>query len=111
LIEAQARIDDPMLDAAPGIDPDAAVAGAIRGAIREFAQAEAITPSITAELEQAAVSWGINALHDLRHMERPKSWRQVSGLAWMVPSYWEMPAIEPKLRRYFPRSARQTPNP
>lgn len=112
LIEDQARIDDPTLDGSPGIEPDAAVAGAIRGAIREFARAEAITPGVTAELEQAAVSWGIAALHGLQHLERPKSGRQVSGLAWMVPSYWEMPAIEPKLRRYFAPSARShTPDP
>lgn len=101
LIEDQARVADPTLDSACGINPDVAVAGAVKGAIREFARAEAIPSKVATELEQASVSWAIDALQDLQHTQRPKSQRQIAGLAWMLPGYWELPEIEPKLRRYF----------
>lgn len=112
LIEDQARIDSPALDPASGIDPDTAIAGAIKGAIREFALAEAIPADIATELEQAATRWAIDTLHDLQHIAQPKSRRQIAGLAWMLPRSWELPEIEPNLHKHFAGSMQsQSRNP
>jgi hypothetical protein len=85
----------------PGIEPIAAMRGAIRAAVRDFAQTEHM-PTATAEaLETAAVDGATSAFKALQSLDELQSAREISYLAWLVPSYWELPEVAPELREMF----------
>lgn len=83
------------------IDPLAAMRGAIRGAVREFAKAERVPTATADKLETAAVAGATEVFKALRSLDKPASVEAVSYLASLIPSYWELPQVTPERRELF----------
>lgn len=83
------------------IDPIAAMRGAIRAAVRDFAEAEHLQKRTAKALETAAVDGATAAFKALRSLDKKDSARHISYLAWMIPPYWELPEVAPELRELF----------
>jgi hypothetical protein len=83
------------------IDPLAAMCGAIRGAVRDFAEAEHVPKATADKLETAAVAGTTEAFKALRSLDKPASAEAVSYLARLIPSYWELPEVAPERRTLF----------
>jgi hypothetical protein len=66
------------------IDPLAAMRGAIKGAVRDFAEAEHVPKATADKLETTAVAGATDAFKALRN-----------------PSYWELPEVAPERRELF----------
>jgi hypothetical protein len=80
------------------IQPLSAMRGAIRAAVRDFAEAEHL-PKVTAEaLEAAAVQGATDAFRALRSLNELESAQEISYLARLVPLYWDLPEVAPELR-------------
>jgi hypothetical protein len=84
-----------------GTAPDAALRGAIRKAVRDFAEAEQLTASAARELERAAVAGAADTYRCLQTIDQQTSAMQISYLASLIPRNWELPAIDPHLDRIF----------
>jgi hypothetical protein len=83
------------------IEPVAALRGAIRKAVRDFARAEKL-PVIDAEkLEETAVAGATDAYRHLQTITEQTSAMQISYLIGMVPRYWELPTINPRAQGLF----------
>jgi hypothetical protein len=74
------------------IEPIAALRGAIREAVRDFARVEQMPASTAQKLEEAA---------DLQTITEQTSAMQISYLIGMVPRYWELPTIDLGLEGMF----------
>lgn len=83
------------------IDPIGALRGAIRAAIRDFAQAEHLSMPTAEALEVAAVDGATAAFQALQSLSELESARQISYLARLIPSYWELPEVAPELSELF----------
>lgn len=83
------------------IEPVAALRGAIRKAVRDFAQVEQLSASEAEPLEEAAVAGATDAYRYLQTINEQTSAMQISYLASMIAGYWELPAIDPQLEGTF----------
>jgi hypothetical protein len=83
------------------IKPIAALRGAIRAAVRDFAAAERLDPAIAKKLEIAAVGGATDAFKALRSLDKLESAQEVSYLARLIPPYWELPEVAPELSEIF----------
>lgn len=83
------------------IDPIKALRGAIKAAVRDFADAERLSKATANDLEAAAVEGATEAFKALHSVHKLKSAQQVSYLASLIPSYWELPEVAPELRQMF----------
>jgi|GEM_PF-6632291 hypothetical protein len=89
------------------IEPIAALRGAIRKAVRDFARAEQLPASTAQKLEEAAVAGATDAYRHLQTINEQTSAMQISYRIGMVPRYWELPTSDPGLEGMF-ASARPT---
>lgn len=83
------------------IKPIAAMRGAIRTAVRDFAEVEHLQKATAEALEATAVQGATDAFQALRSLDQLESAQQVSYLAGLIPPYWELPEVAPKLRDMF----------
>jgi hypothetical protein len=83
------------------VEPIAALRGAIRAAVRDFAGAERLDLAIAKKLESAAVGAATDAFKALRSLDKLESAQEVSYLARLIPPYWELPEVAPELREMF----------
>ncbi len=83
------------------VEPIAALRGAIRKAVRDFARVEQLPASAAERLEEAAVAGATDAYRRLQTINEQTSAMQISYLASMVPRYWEVPTIDPRLKGLF----------
>lgn len=83
------------------IEPIAALCGAIRAAVRDFAEVEQLPAAVAKELEATAVAGAASAFQCWQTIEAPHSTAQISYLARLIPPYWELPEIAPELRDMF----------
>jgi hypothetical protein len=83
------------------IEPIAALRGAIRAAVRDFAHAEHLPAAVAKELEATAVDGAARAFQCWQTIEAPHSTAQISYLAHLIPGYWELPEVAPELRDMF----------
>jgi hypothetical protein len=67
------------------IEPVAALRGAIRKAVRDFARAERLSASKAEKLEEAAVAGATDAYRDLQTIGEQTSAMQISYIIGMVP--------------------------
>lgn len=81
--------------------PLAALRGAIRAAVRDFAAAERIPQATADTLETAAVAGATTAFKALRSLDKQQSAEEVSYLARRIPTYWELPEVAPARRELF----------
>jgi hypothetical protein len=83
------------------IEPVAALRGAIRTAVRDFAEVEHLATAMAEALEAAAVNGVTEAFKALQSLDKLASAQEVSYLARLIPPYWELPEVAPELREMF----------
>jgi hypothetical protein len=83
------------------VEPLAALRGAIRAAVRDFAEAERVPQATADALETAAVAGATDAFKALRSLDKQESAEEVSYLAHRIPPYWELPEVAPTRRELF----------
>ncbi len=83
------------------IEPIAALRGAIRAAVRDFAKVEQLAATVAESLEAAAVDGATDVFKALQSLDKLKSAQEVSYLARLIPPYWELPEVAPELREMF----------
>jgi hypothetical protein len=83
------------------IEPLAAMRGAIREAVRDFAKAEHVPKTTADKLETTAVAGAAEAFKALRSLDKPASAEAASYLARLIPPYWEPPEVAPERRELF----------
>jgi hypothetical protein len=95
--------DHAMRDGETGetIEPLAAMRGAIRAAVRDFAKAEGVPQRTADKLEAAALDGATDAFKALRSLDEDESMNAVIYWGTGIPSYWEMPEVAPELRELF----------
>jgi hypothetical protein len=84
----------------PGDVARAAVQGAIAKAVDEFAEVEAINSDVASQLRQAAIKEALFAFEALLKLHRgdPEARKDVAYWLWLVPDYWEEPAVSPEFQ-------------
>jgi hypothetical protein len=97
-LAVQATLDG---EATERIKPIAALRGAIRAAVHDFAGAERLDSAIAKKLESAAVGGATDAFKALRSLDKLESAQEVSYMARLIPPYWEFPEVAPELREMF----------
>lgn len=81
--------------------PIAAMRGAIREAVRDFASSEYLAKPAAQALETAAVEGATDAFKALRSLDSRESAKEISYLARRIPVYWELPKITPERQELF----------
>ena len=76
------------------IEPLAALRGAIRSAVQAFARAEHLTKIIARQLAAAAMDGATTAFQAQQTLDEPELVQTISYLAWLIPTYWELPEVD-----------------
>jgi len=107
------RPDDPYrryledLGAGSDLEPtEAAIAGAVARAVKDYAAAERADASTAAALTETGIDGALNYLDGLMHIEDAQVQRGLAFFLSAVPLYWEPPEVSPEFQALLERNRR-----